>query len=109
MRNRLYKYEWTGTGNLTGGATILDLPGEPGPNHDGGKIGIGPDRMLYAVIGDLNREWMLQNVSEGPPPDDTSVILRIDYNGNGVGNPLSGGTADLSKYYALWHTKQLWF
>src|SRR5918992_1024294 len=100
VRNRLYKYEWTGTGNMTGGQLILDLPGEPGPNHDGGKIAIGPDRMLYAVIGDLNRDGMLQNVIDGPPPDDTSVILRVDYNGNGLGNPLSGGPTDLSKYHA---------
>jgi glucose/arabinose dehydrogenase len=100
VKNRLYKYEWNGTGNLTGGQLILDLPGEPGPNHDGGKIAIGPDRMLYTVIGDLNRDGILQNVVDGPLPDDTSVILRVDYNGNGVGNPLSGGAADLSKYYA---------
>src|SRR3712207_5745119 len=66
VRNRLYKYEWTGTGNMTGGQLILDLPGEPGPNHDGGKIAIGPDRMLYAVIGDLNRDGMLQNLRDGP-------------------------------------------
>jgi glucose/arabinose dehydrogenase len=100
VNNRLYRYEWNGAGNLTGGQLILDLPGEPGPNHDGGKIAIGPDRMLYTVLGDLNRDGMLQNVVEGPPPDDTSVILRVDYNGNGVGNALSGGGADLSKYYA---------
>ena len=100
VNNRLYRYEWNGAGNLTGGQLILDLPGEPGPNHDGGKIAIGPDRMLYTVIGDLNRDGMLQNVLEGPPPDGTSVILRVDYNGNGVGNALSGGGADLSKYYA---------
>ncbi|HET6807909.1 MAG TPA: PQQ-dependent sugar dehydrogenase [Nitrososphaera sp.] len=100
VKNRLYRYEWSGTGNLTGGQLILDLPGEPGPNHDGGKIAIGPDRMLYTVIGDLNRDGMLQNVIEGPLPDGTSVILRVDSDGNGVGNPLAGGGADLSKYYA---------
>jgi aldose sugar dehydrogenase len=100
VKNRIYRYEWNGTGNLTGGQLILDLPGEPGPNHDGGKIAIGPDRMLYAVIGDLNRDGMLQNVIDGPPPDDTSVILRVDYNGSAVGNSLSGGPTDLSKYHA---------
>ena len=100
VKNRLYRYELNGTGNMSGGQLILDLPGEPGPNHDGGKIAIGPDRMLYAVIGDLNRDGMLQNVMEGPPPDDTSVILRVDYDGNGQGIALSGGGADLSKYYA---------
>jgi glucose/arabinose dehydrogenase len=101
VKNRIYRYEWNGTGNLSGGQLIVDLPGEPGPNHDGGKIGIGPDRMLYAVIGDLNRDGMLQNVIEGPPPDDSSVVLRVDYNGNGDGfASLSGGGANLNKYYA---------
>jgi glucose/arabinose dehydrogenase len=99
-RNRIYRYEWNGMNNLTGGRLILDLPGEPGPNHNGGKMEIGPDGMLYAVKGDLNRDGMLQNVRDGPPPDDTSVILRVDYNGNGVGNVLSAMGVDLSKYYA---------
>ena len=99
-KNRIYKYEWNNsTGNVTGGNLILDLPGQPGPNHDGGKMVVGPDGMLYAVIGDLNREGMLQNNGVGPPPDDTSVIFRVDYNGNGVGNPLSGA-GNLSKYHA---------
>lgn len=99
-RNRIYRYEWNGVNNLSGGRLILDLPGEPGPNHNGGKMQIGPDGMLYAVKGDLNRDGMLQNVRDGPPPDDTSVILRVDYNGNGVGNALSAMGVDLSKYYA---------
>ena len=98
-KNRIYRYEWNGTGNLTGGSLILDLPGQPGPNHNGGKIAIGPDEMLYAVLGDLNRDGMLQNNREGPAPDDTSVIFRVEYNGNGVENTLSGA-ANLSKYYA---------
>src|SRR5215210_2320112 len=99
-KNRIYRYDWSGTGNLVAARLILDLPGEPGPNHNGGKLRIGPDRMLYAVKGDLNRDGMLENVKDGPQPDDTSVILRVDYEGNGVGNPLSGGGANLTKYYA---------
>jgi aldose sugar dehydrogenase len=99
-RNRIYRYEWDGMNNLAGGRLILDLPGEPGPNHNGGKVQIGPDGMLYTVKGDLNRDGMLQNFRDGPPPDDTSVILRVDQNGNGVGNVLSAMGVDLSKYYA---------
>jgi glucose/arabinose dehydrogenase len=92
VRNRVYRYDWNGTGNFTGEVLVLDLPGQPGPNHDGGKMTIGPDGMLYAVIGDLNRDGMLQNYKTGPEPDDTSVIFRVDRDGNAV-----NGT---SKYYA---------
>jgi glucose/arabinose dehydrogenase len=103
VRNRIYKYDWDG-GNLTGGRVILDLPGTPGPNHNAGKLKIGPDGMLYAVIGDLNRNGMLQNYENGPKPDSTSVLLRIDQNGNAANNTLSDAdpaiSAALSKYYA---------
>jgi glucose/arabinose dehydrogenase len=104
--NGIYKFEWDGKGNITDGKLILELPGEPGPNHNGGKLKIGPDGMLYAVIGDLNRNGKLQNHKDGPAPDDTSVILRVDQDGKGVGNPLSnsfdllGGDSNLTKYYA---------
>jgi glucose/arabinose dehydrogenase len=101
-RNRIYRYEWNGMDNLTGGSLILDLPGEPGPNHDGGKIKIGADGMLYAVIGDLNRKGMLQNVRDGPSPDDTSVIFRIKPDGSAVeDNPFFNSTDErMQKYYA---------
>lgn len=51
IRNRVYRYDWKGTGNLTKGTLLLDLPGEPGPNHDGGKMKIDSDGTIYAVIG----------------------------------------------------------
>ena len=49
------------------------------------------------MIGDLNRNGMLQNHKEGPDPDDTSVILRVDRNGSAVNGVLSGVS---DKYYA---------
>lgn len=99
-KNRVYRYDWDGGGNLNNGTLILDLPGEPGTNHDGGKLKIGPDGMLYGVLGDLNRNGMLQNNLIGPPPDDTSFIFRVDYDGNGAGNTLSSIGGDLREYYA---------
>ena len=55
LRNRIYKYNWNEQNqSLINPALILDLPALPGPNHDGGKLVIGPDNCLYAVIGDLN-------------------------------------------------------
>jgi glucose/arabinose dehydrogenase len=105
VRNRVYKYDYSADGNLSGGTLILDLPGTPGPNHDGGKLVIGPDGFLYAVIGDLNRNGMLQNRAEGPEPDDTGVILRVDFSGHGAtDNPLSHEddqiNESLRKYFA---------
>jgi glucose/arabinose dehydrogenase len=102
LRNRIYKYEWNGE-TLTNPTLILDLPAEPGPNHDGGKIVISPDGYLYAVIGDLNHDGQLQNFPDGPPPDDTGSIFRINpEDGSAVpDNPFIGDESDvLSKYYA---------
>ncbi len=102
--NRIYKYQWDGKDNLTGGQVILNLPAIPGPNHNAGKLALGPDGMLYAVIGDLNRRGMDQNNRNGSWPDYTSAIFRIDQNGNAVKNVFSDKNsiinATLSKYYA---------
>jgi aldose sugar dehydrogenase len=77
LGNRIYKYEWNGQ-NLINPKLILDLPALDGPNHDGGKLTMGPDNYLYAIIGDLNHRGKLQNIKEGPDPDNTSVIFRIN-------------------------------
>jgi aldose sugar dehydrogenase len=98
IRNRVYCYDIQ-NGTLTGKKMILDLPGTPGPNHDGGKIIIGPDGYLYIVIGDLNRNGMLQNYKDGPAPDNTSVILKVGLDGAPAANILNG-RSDLDKYYA---------
>ena len=104
VRNKIYKYDWNGeTKILTNPTLILDLPALPGPNHDGGKLLIGPDQYLYAIIGDLNHRGKLQNLIGGTNPDDTSVIFRV--------NPSDGSAASnnpfikessvlMHKYYA---------
>jgi glucose/arabinose dehydrogenase len=102
LRNRIYKYQWNGE-TLINPSLILDLPAEPGPNHDGGKIIIGPDGYLYAVLGDLNHDGQLQNFPDGQPPDDTGSIFRINpADGSApTDNPFIGsGTEVLNKYYA---------
>ena len=104
LRNRVYRYEWNGQNqNLVNPTLILDLPALPGPNHDGGKLVIGPDHYLYAVIGDLNHRGKLQNTNDGPDPDDTSVILRVNPNdGSAVkDNPfIKDANITMHKYYA---------
>ena len=80
LKNRVYKYQWSEEERtLVNPTLILDLPAMPGPNHDGGKLIIGPDNYLYAVIGDLlTHEGKLQNIVDGPKPDDTGVIFRVN-------------------------------
>jgi glucose/arabinose dehydrogenase len=89
VRNRVYKYQWNGQ-TLLNPRLILDLPAE-GLNHPGGKLAIGPDHYLYAVIGDLNRHGKLQNFIDGPEPDNTSVILRV--------NPENGSPAKNNPFF----------
>jgi glucose/arabinose dehydrogenase len=82
---------------------ILDLPALPGPNHDGGKLVIGPDHYLYAVIGDLNHRGKLQNIKNGPDPDDTSVIFRVNPNDGSAAknNPfINDPNFAMHRYYA---------
>jgi glucose/arabinose dehydrogenase len=102
VRNRVYSYTWDGT-SLTNPQLIADLPAGPGTNHQGGKLKIGPDNQLYAIVGEMQREGQLQNFQSGPAPDDTGVILRVNPTDGSPssGNPFSSDPANpLSKYYA---------
>jgi aldose sugar dehydrogenase len=120
IHNRLYRYEWDAEGQrLTNPTLILDLPAEPGPNHDGGKLLVAKDSVdangtatpdnyhLYAVIGDLNRDGRLQNFKE-PKDDsgDTSVIFRLTLDGVASSdNPFIDANSNnsddnLGKYFA---------
>ena len=106
MRNRIYRYDWN-QDHLENPKLILDLPGSPGPNHDGGKMVIGKDGSLYAVIGDLNRQGEAQNNKSGGALDGTSAIFRINQSDGSPakGNPfipLSGASNGniLGKYFA---------
>jgi aldose sugar dehydrogenase len=100
LGNRIYRFTWNGTALLEP-TLIVDLPVTAGPNHDGGIIAFGPDGKLYAVIGDLNRRGQLQNISTGPAPDDTSVIVRLNDDGTTPSdNPFFAQGGNLAKYYA---------
>jgi glucose/arabinose dehydrogenase len=83
IRNRIYEYSWDGRTALTTPVLILDLPAKLGPYHNGGKLKIGPDNQLYAVIGDLvtinNTLQNLQSIGNHTgTPNNSSVIFRVD-------------------------------
>jgi aldose sugar dehydrogenase len=107
-RNLVYKYIYDeNEKTLENKTLVLELPGEPGPFHNGGKIAIGPrDGYMYAVIGDVSSGGgMLDNQIHGRAPNDKSVILRVDRDtGTPVeDNPFYNYTADMEKlrrYYA---------
>ena len=96
LRNVIYKYDWDEK-SLINPELLLDLHAEPGPYHNGGKMKIGPDNQLYAVIGDLtspnsilqNNHKQITSNNTNDNDDQTpvlinssSVILRINpYNG----------------------------
>ena len=104
LGNRIYRYDWDGQ-SLVNPTLIQDLPATPGPNHDGGAMVTGLDGTVYAVIGDLNRNGILQNYPNGQP-DDTSVILRVEqgtYQAIGIRN--SFGLAIDPVTGNLWQTE----
>jgi glucose/arabinose dehydrogenase len=78
--NLVDRYHWDGS-SLQFNRSILTLPAAPGPNHDGGRILFGPDRKLYAVIGDQNRRQATQNV-QGRRVRPAGAVFRV--NGNGT-------------------------
>jgi len=104
LRNRVYRYEWNAQSQtLMNPTLILDFPALPGPNHEGGKLVIGPDHYLYAVIGDLNHRGKLQNIKNGSDPDDTSVIFRVNLSDGSAAkdNPfINDPTTAMHRYYA---------
>ena len=100
--NRVIRTTWNGTSLLLESpTTILSLPATPGPNHDGGVILFGPDRKLYGVIGDQNRNGQLQNFPTGPAPDDTGIIFRLNDDGTpAADNPYFSLGGNMQKVYA---------
>lgn len=46
----MYKYDWVGK-SLTNPELLVDLPAEPGPYHNGGKLKIGHKMIASTGIG----------------------------------------------------------
>jgi glucose/arabinose dehydrogenase len=100
LGNRLYRYEWdNSSGKLVNPVLILDLPAEPIPVNNGGKLVIGPDKNIYLTIGDLNHRSSTQNFPNKTGYNETSGIYRITQDGNPV-RPILSSEHPLDKYYA---------
>jgi glucose/arabinose dehydrogenase len=105
--NHLYRYELSSDGAKLENPTLLvNLPANsPDPqgesNHDGGKIVIGPDHNVYAVIGDVGgHNGQAQNNKDGARLDGTSGVLRVTEAGQPVSPVLLGDEDPTKVYYA---------
>jgi glucose/arabinose dehydrogenase len=98
LGNRLYRYELIND-RLVNPKLLLDLPGTPGPAHNGGALRIGPDNNLYLAIGDVRGENPQEQ--NGTGLDGRSGILRVTQNGQPVdGGGILGDEHPLNMYYA---------
>ncbi|MGI0001900.1 MAG: PQQ-dependent sugar dehydrogenase, partial [Nitrososphaeraceae archaeon] len=99
--NRLYRYELVNN-ELTNPKLLLDLPGTPGPAHNGGALIIGHDNDIYLTVGDVRCECtQAANVQEGGRPDGRAGILRITLDGEPVPDgSIIGENNPLNLYFA---------
>jgi len=76
--NRIVRFELEGeAGNLSLGDGTLILSGlEREWNHNGGRIKIGPDGLLYATVGDAGQPWISQDLNSA-----NGKILRMELDG----------------------------
>ena len=88
---------------------LLNLPATGLAIHNGGVIEIGPDNNLYILVGSgaednkdnpESSDTKVLNIRGGKDPDGRGGILRVNQDGEIVGNGLLGETHPLNKYYA---------
>jgi aldose sugar dehydrogenase len=102
--NMIYRYEWV-SGKLINPKPLLQLPANPGatgrPDHNGGKLAIGPDGNVYAVIGEVGgHQTQAENLKNGSPADGTGGVIRVTSDGLTVPNSPFGDEPPLSYYFA---------
>jgi aldose sugar dehydrogenase len=95
--NRLYRYELDDN-RLVNPKLLLDLPSTPGPRYNGGPVLVGPDGLVYVIIGDVEgHATQVQNFENGSAADGSSGILRVGKDGEVP--PAVIGTGVFGKYY----------
>ena len=103
ISERLYRYEFdNSTNSLVNSKVLLEIPvSSLSGMHHGGKVLLGPDGNIYAIIGDIDgRDTKAQNVVAGPEPDGSSSILRMTIDGKALNDNYSlGVTEPLNLYY----------
>jgi glucose/arabinose dehydrogenase len=110
--NRLYRYELANN-KLVNPKLLLTIPTSPKtPNHNGGKIIIGPDQNIYLVVGDADKFYnqyfdhmplatRAQNINNDKNPDGAGGILRLTQDGTPVLNGIfANNDYPLNLYYA---------
>jgi len=98
MGNYIYKYIWDGDA-LHEQELVNQLPGHS-IHHNGGAMEVDLDGKVYAIMGDQNPPLsppetfrILQNYQNGEV-DDTSVIIRVGFDGSQVKPSLSSNPFD---------------
>jgi glucose/arabinose dehydrogenase len=113
LDNCLYRYELVNNNSkLVNPKLLLTIPTSPKtPNHNGGKILIGPDQNVYIIIGDTYKfyDWYFnhlpldtkaQNFKNGSDAHGTGGILRLTQEGKPVEKPtILGDRFPLNLYY----------
>ena len=93
LGNRIDRFVWNGAAltfdrnlvQMRSNTLETDTSGRIRGNHDAGPLVFGTDGKLYAVNGDQNLRGQLQNIADGPQPDDanfTGVVLRLNDDGS---------------------------
>lgn len=106
LKNVLYRYELIDN-KLVNPKLLFEVPAAS--FHNGGQITIGPDQLLYVIIGEVKDESLAQERNQAlnnetdfaEPPDGRGGILRMDQNGNvSDSHGILGNKEPLNKYYA---------
>lgn len=92
LRNRIARLRFDDSSAREDSVLLDNLPA--GSIHDGGRLKIGPDRLLYATLGEVGDTSLAQN-----PSSPAGKILRLNLDGTPpAGNPFPG-----SHVYTLGH------